>query len=123
MAEVWEKRKRGRPRKSRDLLTVLGTLNSTRERAWHTAESKPLPKPPLNPELDIWHMTFVCGYDFFHNLPEIGLRGDARVDPTVRRAAKAAWQRLGAAFMQTSRDSLGYGKVGPPPDINGATIK
>jgi hypothetical protein len=102
MAEIAEKRGRGRPRKSLALLRVLGAVNVTRhaERlADDAGEAPEQPLPKMPPEIKPWVMTFQYGRDYFQLLPEIGLKGNAVDDPKVRRAAREAWQRLGAKFL------------------------
>ncbi len=45
-----------------------------------------------------WSDVFECQYDFFGELPSIGVKTDQYDLPDPKVAAEA-WQRLGAAFM------------------------
>jgi hypothetical protein len=49
-------------------------------------------------EAEAWECYFDSGYDFFADLPKIGVETDAhsRPDPD---AGEAAWHRLGALFL------------------------
>lgn len=56
-------------------------------------------------ELEAWSGAFECGHDFFSELEEIGFPnhvGGRQFDLTeeFREAARDAWNRLGAAFME-----------------------
>jgi hypothetical protein len=131
MAEMSEKRGRGRPRKPRELLKILGTINSTREkqRVRLVREALLQPRPEPSPELAPWRMTFECGYDFFSDLCDIGLDGDAIDDAKVRKLAREAWKRLGAEFLRTrepenypERPPWAMRQWGERPEINGAEL-
>jgi len=50
-------------------------------------------------ELAAWSMTFQTGRDYFHDLAPFGI--DGMDSAAVRTAARAAWRRLGARFMET----------------------
>src|SRR5262249_8593692 len=53
--------------------------------------------PDVLDELKAWATAFTFSWDFFGDLKHYGLADDK----AVRRAAKAAWKRLGARFMAT----------------------
>jgi hypothetical protein len=59
--------------------------------AKHLAENP----PEVLEELKAWAMAFTSSWDFFGDLVPYGLADDK----AVRRAARAAWKRLGARFM------------------------
>jgi hypothetical protein len=105
MAEqIAEKRKRGRPRKSLDAHRITGSLNVTRHAERLAAEVGEVATPPARRrprELAPWAITFEYGTDYFRSLAEIGLVGHAIDDPKIRKAARDAWQRLGAEFLAT----------------------
>lgn len=54
-------------------------------------------------DLRAWEMVFLSGYDFFHELPAIGVETDAYSRPG-RDEAEAAWQRLGSVYLEGYRD-------------------
>jgi hypothetical protein len=63
-----------------------------------------------------WSMTFMTGRDYMGELAPFGLNEDA-----ARQAARAAWQRLGAQFMNSWEPSRArdlpwaYTEFGQPP--------
>lgn len=52
--------------------------------------------------LDEWESVFASGFDFFDELPPCGIDTDAYGRPDIE-AARQAWERLGAEFMQLPR--------------------
>ena len=57
---------------------------------------------PLTAELEAWEIYFNSGYDYFDELPEIGVETDDLGRPE-RAVGEAAWHRLGARFLADSR--------------------
>jgi hypothetical protein len=53
-------------------------------------------------ELRAWSELFDCGHDFFNDLELLGFTG-GDCDAAARKAARVAWRRFGAAFMETWR--------------------
>jgi hypothetical protein len=51
-------------------------------------------------ELQAWSELFDIGHDFFNDLAPLGFPGGDG-DARAREAARKAWRRLGAAFMET----------------------
>jgi hypothetical protein len=129
MAETIVKRKRGRPRKPLELHQIMGTLNVTRHGALLAGDEKPLPQPKLPPEVEAWSGIFRCGYDFFHELAAIGLRGDAKQDRRIRRLAKEARARLGAVYTSAweprpDQDKpWAFEQWGEPPKLNNHEVE
>jgi hypothetical protein len=54
--------------------------------------------------LDAWETVFSSEFDFFGELQDAGVKTDAYGRPD-REEARAAWQRHGAGFLSTFRDS------------------
>ena len=57
---------------------------------------------PASAELEAWATYFNSGFDFFDELPEIGVETDAHSRPD-RAIGHAAWHRLGARFLAEIR--------------------
>jgi hypothetical protein len=51
-------------------------------------------------ELRAWSELFDIGHDFFGDLEPLGFRG-GDCDRAARLAARSAWRRFGAEFMET----------------------
>lgn len=51
-------------------------------------------------ELDAWSGVFDSGYDFFDELPDIGVETDAN-NQVPDDVLREAWERLGAAYLET----------------------
>ena len=49
---------------------------------------------------DVWEAVFDAGYDFFDELPDIGVSKDAYGRPDAH-AAQDAWQRFGREYLLT----------------------
>lgn len=58
------------------------------------------PKRRIDPAIEVraWAMTFRTGYDYLGSLPKLGVRIDARHQPS-RSVAEDAWRRLGPVFL------------------------
>ncbi|WP_445222132.1 hypothetical protein ACKWRH_20880 [Bradyrhizobium sp. Pa8] len=54
--------------------------------------------------LDAWECVFSSEFDFFGELADAGIETDAYGRPD-REEARAAWQRFGAEFMSTFKDT------------------
>jgi hypothetical protein len=50
-------------------------------------------------ELAAWSELFDIGHDFFNDLEPLGFPG-GDCDRAARKAARSAWRRFGAAFME-----------------------
>ena len=53
--------------------------------------------------LEAWAGTFQSGYDFFGELPALGVQTDDHSRPDTD-AARAAWQQLGTAYLATNEN-------------------
>ena len=49
-------------------------------------------------EIEAWRDVFECKFDFFNDLPDIGVNTDEYGCPD-REVTQEAWRRLGAEFM------------------------
>jgi hypothetical protein len=67
MAEIGEKRGRGRPKKPLELLKVLNAVNVTRHRERLSGEIAP-PAPKMPPEVEPWEITFLTAMIFSASL-------------------------------------------------------
>lgn len=56
----------------------------------------------LRAEYETWQSIFDCGFDFFGELPALGVPTDAYGRPE-RDHAKVAWRRHGGAFLESHR--------------------
>jgi hypothetical protein len=56
-------------------------------------------------ELEAWKMYFASGYDFFNDLPDIGVETTQYGVP-AEDLARDAWARLGAEFLRTWDDYI-----------------
>jgi hypothetical protein len=75
------------------ILTAINMLTCVCLSAWNFTRGE---NPPhVLDELKAWATAFTFSWDFFGDLKRYGLADDK----AVRRAAKAAWKRLGARFM------------------------
>ena len=54
-------------------------------------------------ELEAWSLMFASGYDYFDDLPRIGVVTDAYSKPD-RAVIQDAWHRLGARFLAEPQD-------------------
>ena len=57
-------------------------------------------------ELAAWSMVFQSGWDYFGDLPRIGVAMDERGHRPERAAAEEAWHRLGARFLAEGADPV-----------------
>lgn len=64
-------------------------------------------KRRISPDAEraMWSGLFECGYDFFNDLSPLGFPG-GDCDAAARKAARKAWRRHGAAFMETWRSDV-----------------
>lgn len=60
-----------------------------------------LVKRQLNAETEAraWSETFASGCDFFQELKDIGIEGDALFSAEIRELARDAWRRFGHAYL------------------------
>jgi hypothetical protein len=56
-------------------------------------------------ELEAWRELFDCGHDFFNDLELLGFPG-GDCDRAAQQAARLAWRRFGATFMETWRSDV-----------------
>jgi hypothetical protein len=56
-------------------------------------------------ERQAWFEVFDCGHDFFNDLASLGFPG-GDCDRAAQKAARSAWRRFGAAFMETWRSDV-----------------
>lgn len=54
-------------------------------------------------DVTVWALAFTCGRDYFDDLEGAGVPVDSYGRPS-REDAEAAWQRLGAAFLEQYHD-------------------
>ena len=72
-------------------------------------------------ELQAWSGLFKCGYDYFNELDNWGAwPATDTADQSKRAAAKAAWKRLGAAFLAEWRAGGLHGRPMAPLDTTWA---
>ena len=55
-------------------------------------------------ELAAWSMVFQSGWDYFGDLPRLGVLMDEHGHRPDRAAAEEAWRRLGARFLAEPQD-------------------
>lgn len=57
-------------------------------------------------EAEAWESTFQSGWDFFSDLPELGVATDAYGRPD-RDEAESAWRRLGHIYLANANERAG----------------
>jgi hypothetical protein len=104
--------KRGRPRRPVEEHLILGSYRRDRHGALPGAPAEPVSTPVASPpeialreEILQWRLVFETGHNWFDDVPGLGAdpavdrRGWDAADGPYLAAVRAAWARLGVAFM------------------------